>query len=243
MEDVVREFNDRPRRATYESLNQPSEIFHLSRRRLQSIRAASIASLLLILLQTVAGVISGSLAITADAGRLFADFIEQHKYSQLHTPVYRRIELMTIFGSALVLTLINVTFTIIGVHHINEGYMDILNPWMLVGAILSLTTNCILLFMHYKADWSGNPSDRQRLTNLWLYRRPELLHGVVNHGFGVLVLLVAVLVMNGYYVADAIATFIIILFSMANIVSAVAKVNREYKTFHFFQNNYEAIPE
>ncbi|CAJ0935190.1 unnamed protein product, partial [Mesorhabditis belari] len=219
---------------------QTPEIFYANKRRLQAIRAASIGALVLIILQTVAGVASGSLAVASDAGRLFADFIEQHHYSQIDTPVYRRLELIAIFGSALVLTLINITFVVISIQHLNEGYFEILESWMLVGAILSITTNTILLFIHYKADWSGHIKQPNRLRVLWRERRAQVFHGTINHGIGgVAVLVAAIFAMKGDFTIDSIATFVIIAFSMANILSALLKVNKEYKTFRFFQQSYE----
>ncbi|WP_369046223.1 cation diffusion facilitator family transporter [Sinomonas sp. P10A9] len=178
------------------------------RRRLLLVLAITLG---VVVVQLVAGLVSGSLALLADAGHMFSDaaglaialtaaWIAARPATDHRTFGYQRAEVLAALGNALVLIVVAVFIFIEGVRRL-QGEAEVQTTPMLTGAVIGAAANIAgLLILH------GAHRESLNVRGAYL----EVLGDLV----GSLAVIVAgvVIVLTGWVQADALASLAIAVF-------------------------------
>ncbi|SFN49595.1 cation diffusion facilitator family transporter [Mycetocola miduiensis] len=160
--------------------------------------------------EVVGGILTGSLALLADAGHMFSDLtgliialvalgVAARPATQRHTYGYRRVEVLGALANGLILLGVAVSIAITGVSRLlDPGRVEVLGTPMLVVAVVGLVANIVSAFILRS---SAKTSINMR----------GAYFEVLGDLFGSIGVIIAALIIlaTGFVQADAIASLII----------------------------------
>lgn len=168
-------------------------------------------TLSVVVVQLVAGLISGSLALLADAGHMFSDaaglaialtaaWIAARPATDQRTFGYQRAEVLAALANALVLIVIAVFIFIEGIRRF-QGEAEVQTTPMLTGAVIGAVANLIgLMILH------GAHRESLNVRGAYLEVLGDLVGSMAVIAAGV------VIVLTGWVEADAVASLAIAVF-------------------------------
>ncbi|MBG6240067.1 cobalt-zinc-cadmium efflux system protein [Mycetocola sp. CAN_C7] len=160
--------------------------------------------------EVIGGILTGSLALLADAGHMFSDLtgltialvalsIAARPATERHTYGYRRVEVLGALANGLILAAVAVSIAVTGVSRLlDPGDVEVLGAPMLVVAVIGLIANAVsMVILRSSAKTSIN------MRGAYLEVLGDLLGSV-----GVIVAAVIIL-LTGFVQVDAIASLVI----------------------------------
>ncbi len=160
--------------------------------------------------EVVGGILTGSLALLADAGHMFSDLtgllialvalaIAARPATERHTYGYRRVEVLGALANGLILVVVAVSIAVTGVSRLLDPTgIEVLGAPMLVVAIVGLVANAVsMLILRDSAKTSIN------MRGAYLEVFGDLLGSI-----GVIIAAVIIL-LTGFVQVDAIASLVI----------------------------------
>lgn len=202
---------------------------------------AFVACLVLLAAETVFGVLAGSIVCITDVLRLLSDYLGQYAHSERGSAAFRRLECVLLLIGVLVLWAADIVFVVAAANRIFKPDYKIDATYMLIGAVFSLTANCLLIILHLVDSF--HPRRYVTMSDFISVRVQQTAHAIGNHGTGLIVFIAAVLIyiQPEWKVVDSISSFVMVLLMLCNTAAVVNACYAKLRKIGTRREAYQSI--
>ncbi|CEF59818.1 Cation efflux protein family and Cation efflux protein transmembrane domain-containing protein [Strongyloides ratti] len=184
--------------------------------------------IIIVICETIFGVISNSISLLADSCRLFVDIFMYFNLSKNVTKKQKFLESLFVFiGIVLAITLA-VLYIIISTKRLYSNDIKIDSTNMLVGGFLAILANIGMCIVH--ASDIFKPRRYTLLSDFISIRLQQSCHIFINHGLGFIVFISALLIyIDKYYIfTDSISAIVMSILILSNTLAIINKYQRYF---------------